>query len=113
MPKTVTGTNGVTGGFGVAGGRIGAGFDRQLTQGLNITLGVHLGAAFSSFPSSDTDPTATQSEKYGHARANPFMPFWAEGRAGYNIFGGWTEKMKFKPYVYVGFSWPGERGRSR
>jgi len=103
VPKSVTGTNGVTGGFGVAGGRIGAGFDRQLTQNLNITLGVHLGAAFSGFPSSDTAPTKTQSNDYGHSQANPFMPFWVEGRAGYNLFGGWTEKMKFKPYAYVGF----------
>ena len=103
VPATVTGTNGVTGGFGVAGGRVGAGFDRQLTQKLNITLGVHLGVGFSGFPSSDNGPTEKQRDDYGHSQANPFMPFWIEGRAGYNLFGGWTEKFKFKPYAYVGF----------
>jgi hypothetical protein len=101
-PATAPATNGVTGGFGVAGGRIGAGFDRQLTQKLNFTLGAHLGFAFSGFPSSDTKPNAVQAG-LGHSQANGFMPFWIEGRAGYNLFGGWVEKMKFKPYGYVGF----------
>ena len=47
-------------GFGVAGGRVGASFDRQLTQKLNLTLGLHLGVAFSGFPGSDTKPNAAQ-----------------------------------------------------
>ncbi len=101
-PATATATNGVTGGFGVAGGRVGAGFDRQLTQKLNLTLGLHLGVAFSGFPTSEAPPNPTQAA-LGHSQANSFMPFWVEGRAGYNLFGGWVEKMKFKPYGYVGF----------
>ena len=100
--NNATGTNGIAGGFGMAGGRIGVGYDRQLTQNLNLTLGVHLGVAFSDFPSSPNPPTGEQ-PKLGHSQANPFMPFWVEGRAGYNLFGGWVEPMKFKPYAYVGF----------
>ncbi len=100
--NNATGTNGIAGGFGMAGGRIGVGYDRQLTQNLNITLGLHLGVAFSDFPSSPNPPTGDQ-PKLGHSQANAFMPFWVEGRAGYNLFGGWVEPMKFKPYAYVGF----------
>lgn len=102
VPNDATGTNGITGGFGVAGARFGIGYDRQLTQGLNITLGLHLGGAVSSFPSSDVGPNGTQA-KFGHSQANGFLPFWIEGRAGYNLFGGWVEPRKFKPFVYVGF----------
>ncbi|MBK8256244.1 MAG: hypothetical protein IPK82_26705 [Polyangiaceae bacterium] len=102
VPADQQGTNGVTGGFGYAGVRFGAGFDRQLTQKLNITLGLHVGFAISDFPGSPTAPNSTQA-KFGHSQANGFLPFWIEGRAGYNLFGGWVEKMKFKPYGYVGF----------
>ena len=102
--NTATGTNGITGGFGVAGGRIGVGYDRQLTQNLNFTLGVHLGVAFSDFPSSPNPPTGDQ-PGLGHSQANSFLPFWVEGRVGYNLFGGWVEPRKFKPYGYVGFGY--------
>ncbi|MFO0593010.1 MAG: dickkopf-related protein [Polyangiaceae bacterium] len=102
VPVATAATNGVTGGFGVAGGRVGAGFDRQISQKLNLTLGAHLGFAFSDFPTSETGPNKTQ-VGFGHSQANGFMPFWAEGRVGYNLFGGWVEKMQFKPYGYLGF----------
>ncbi|MEZ4314557.1 MAG: hypothetical protein R3F14_41615 [Polyangiaceae bacterium] len=103
VPAAQEGTNGVTGGFGVAGARFGAGYDRQLTQKLPITVGLHLGAAISDFPTSDKGPTGTQNKDFGHYQASPFLPFWGELRAGYSLFGGWTEKMKFKPYGYIGF----------
>lgn len=102
VPNDQPGTNGVTGGFGVAGGRFGVGYDRQLTQSLNITAGLHVGFALSDFPGSDNPPNSSQA-KFGHSQANGFLPFWIEARAGYNLFGGWVEKMKFKPYGYVGF----------
>lgn len=102
VPNDQAGTNGVTGGFGVAGARFGAGYDRQLTQNLNITGGLHVGFALSDFPGSETGPNSSQ-VKFGHSQANGFLPFWVEGRVGYNLFGGWVEKRKFKPYGYVGF----------
>ena len=102
VPNDQPGTNGVTGGFGVAGARFGVGYDRQLTQGLNITGGLHVGFALNDFPGSPTGPNSSQA-KFGHSQANGFLPFWVEGRVGYNLFGGWIEPMKFKPYAYAGF----------
>ncbi len=104
VPNDQPGTNGVTGGFGVAGGRIGVGFDRQLTQSIRVFGGLHAGIALTDFPGSPTAPNSTQ-EGLGHSKANDFFlgGFWIEGRVGYNLFGGWIEPMKFKPYGYLGF----------
>jgi hypothetical protein len=102
VPNNAAGTNGVSGGFGVAGGRFGVGFDRQLTDKIRVTLGLHLGFALSGFPSSDTPPTSSQ-VGYGFSQANGFLPFWGELRAGYNFLGGMVEDLKFRPYAYVGF----------
>jgi hypothetical protein len=104
LPNDDGGTNGIQGGFGVAGGRVGIGFERQLTQKLNLTLGVRIGFALSGFPTSESEPNKAQ-RALGQSQANGFLPFFAEGRVGYNLFGGWVEKMKFKPYAYVGFGY--------
>lgn len=104
VPNDQPGTNGVTGGFGYAGVRFGVGYDRQITQSLNIIAGLHVGVGITDFPGSPTAPNSSQGPNgFGHSQALGFLPLWIEARAGYNLFGGWVEKNQFRPYAYVGF----------
>jgi hypothetical protein len=98
-PATLNGTNGISGGFGIAGGRLLLSYDRQLLKDLGLELGLRLGIAFGGSPSSPTNPFGGSP----HDQAKSFLPFHGEARIAYHLGGNSVlEAKKIKPYFFVG-----------
>lgn len=110
VPAERSGTNGIQGGFSIAGGRILASYDRQLGHG-GFMLGLRAGYAFGGSPSSPNQPVNNNastnalnaSKVWDGSQAKSFMPIHAELRATYHLGGdGVLEAKKFKPYFFLG-----------
>lgn len=98
-PADKGGTNGISGGLGVGGGRVMIGYDRMIWNGLGV--GARFGVAFGGSPSSDTGPPGNL-DYDAPAQAKGFLPIHWEIRANYYIGGTGLEKGKIRPYVFVG-----------
>ncbi|HSO00708.1 MAG TPA: hypothetical protein VLS89_20590 [Candidatus Nanopelagicales bacterium] len=116
QPAGVSGTNGIQGGFGVAGARVLLSYDRYLlplASKISLFAGLRLGYAFGGSPGSDSAPVqwtnqaGTTAPPEGpnqnpHAQANAFLPIHGELRVG-ALFGDSTlEKGKVMPFAFVG-----------
>lgn len=97
-PAAVPGTNGIEGGFGVAGARLLVSYDRQFFQKVPITFGLRAGFAFGGSPSSDTPPPYEGAP----SQAKSFLPVHAELRAAYVFGGSPFELRKIRPYAFLG-----------
>ncbi|MEJ7728929.1 MAG: hypothetical protein WKG00_06925 [Polyangiaceae bacterium] len=112
-PKDVNGTNGIQGGFGLAGVRALLGYDRLLLKlgPGSLAAGLRVGFAFGGSPSSDQGPqakfeanseTQLQDYEYNQKQANAFLPLHAEVRATYILGDSLIEKKKVRPYFFLG-----------
>lgn len=108
QPAEVDGTNGIQGGFGLAGARVLLSYDRYITQlapGIGLTAGLRLGYAFGGPAGSEQSPIeweGGEDDNNPHAQASGFMPFHAEARIGAMFGSGALEKGKVTPFAYVG-----------
>jgi hypothetical protein len=93
-PAAVGNTNGIQGGFAYADLRVIAGYDRQLSKSVGISLGARVGFAIGGSPTPDNVPANASG-------ALPFLPVHAEVRATYHIMGSMMDDKKFRPYVFV------------
>lgn len=92
-PANVPGTNGIKGGFGLAGARVMISYDRQLFAKVPLLAGVRLGFAFGGSPSEVVPPQST---------AKSFVPVHAELRATLFLGGDrMVEKGGFRPYLFL------------
>jgi hypothetical protein len=115
LPTDQSGTNGIQGGFGLAGVRAMLSYDRDIVsinKFMDFALGLRLGFAFGGSPSSDSPPFKFKSSvvddegkaiRSPHVQANSFLPIHAEARAtlfflGSNAF----EQGQIRPFVFVG-----------
>ena len=93
-PVAVGNTNGVQGGFGYADIRILAGYDRQISKNVGLSVGARIGFAIGGSPTPDNVPQ-------GLNGALGFLPLHAEIRAAYHFLGSMMEDKKFRPYVFI------------
>jgi hypothetical protein len=98
-PIAATGTNGVQGGFAVAGGRAFVSYDRELTKvGAGaIGLGAKVGIAFGGHPNSEAIPPSNR-----HVAMVYFPPIHAELRAYYSFLGNTFDAGAVRPYGFLG-----------
>lgn len=99
VPISAQGTNGVQGGFAVAGGRAFASYDRELTKAGSGAFGIGLkaGLAFGGHPDSDEKPPNAK-----HLAMVYFPPLHLEARAYYSFLGNTFETGKVRPYGFLG-----------
>ncbi|WP_282417928.1 hypothetical protein [Polyangium sp. 15x6] len=98
-PISATGTNGIQGGFGLAGGRAFASYDRELAKlgAGSIGAGLRFGIAFGGHPSSDQQPPNPL-----HPEMVNFPPIHGELRAWYSFGGSQFEQGKVRPFGFLG-----------
>lgn len=105
-PANVAGTNGVEGGFALAGARALLSYDRHLVQikpWLGLTAGLRVGYAFGGSPTSDSEPTTwSDGGRNPHPRANSFLPLHAEVRATVMFGESVLKKGKMLPFAFIG-----------
>lgn len=97
-PLPVGSTNGIQGGFGYGDVRILAGYDRQISPKIGLSVGARIGFAIGGSPSPDNDAELAK------RKINPalgFLPLHAELRATYHIMGSMMDDKKFRPYVFI------------
>ena len=99
-PGKKSGTNGISGGLGIGGGRVLLGYDRLIAYGFGA--GARFGVALGGSPSSDESPPDTKGSYKPPAQALSFLPIHWEIRANYYFGGNGFEKGKIRPYVFVG-----------
>jgi hypothetical protein len=107
-PQSVAGTNGITGGFGIGGGRVMVSYDRRILSNLPLLAGLRLGYAFGGSPSSDTAPMqwTGDDKRNPHAQALSFFPFHGELRATYVFMGKQSEALEQGKVHAYGFLSP-------
>lgn len=94
-PLPVGNSNGVQGGFGYADVRIIAGYDRQISRNIGLSVGARIGFAIGGSPSPDNKPPNGVNSALG------YLPLHAEIRASYHILGSMMDDKKFRPYVFI------------
>lgn len=112
FPETKEGTNGIQGGFGLAGGRVLLSYERLLVENMGFTAGIRIGYGFGGSPTPANAPYAINHPKYDkdefggqkspHAEANSFLGLHVEARASYYFGGSALEMKKVRPYVFLG-----------
>jgi hypothetical protein len=102
QPANVPLSNGIDGGFGLAGARVMLSYDRQLFAKVPLLAGVRLGFAFGGSPSSDKPPTPWSDAENPHRQALSFLPLHAELRATLFFAGDrMVEEGGFRPYLFL------------
>jgi hypothetical protein len=102
----VPGTNGIEGGFNLAGGRVLASYSYLFSKKIPISAGLQAGYAFSSYPSPENTKQIQDNRRVQPAKA--FLAAHAEVRGTYHFLGSTLDARKFRPYAFVGFGIAGQ-----
>jgi hypothetical protein len=103
-PGDVKGTNGISGGLALAGGRILAGYDFEFDfDVVGLGLGVRVGYAFGGPQLSETSPDEEKGDDPKFPKGNSFLPFHGEGRVQLRFLNPSMQGGDFAPHAFVGF----------
>ncbi len=96
-PTVVTGSNGISGGLGLAQIRLLAGYDRILPLGFSV--GARAGVALLGSPGPDVQ---NHPPPKGRAAPNSFLPLHLEVRGGWMLAKDGVSKGKIFPHAFIG-----------
>ncbi len=103
-PSDRQNTNGVSGGFGLGGARILAGYDYVFPFGLG--LGGRVGYAFGGPQLGDEQPpdnlVNADGEGVNYPKGNSFLPFHVEGRVSWRFLRPSPGKGEWAPHAFIG-----------
>lgn len=102
-PAQVNTTNGIDGGFKLASTRILASYSYLFSQNIPISVGVQLGWALGGSPTPGKENHDQVEKARRFLPAKSFLGFHGEVRGAYHFAGSTLDKLKFRPYAFLGF----------